>query len=69
MKKQEWKLISSPNSLPPRSAHEAVTWKNYLYIYGGEFTSKSRALPSLQGIKVALVHDQVTERFCTSTKS
>ncbi|KAL6538540.1 hypothetical protein OROGR_012528 [Orobanche gracilis] len=63
MKKQERKLISSPNSLPPRSAHQAVTWKNYLYIYGGEFTSKSRTFPSLQGIKVALVHDQVTERY------
>lgn len=32
--KNEWKLISSPNSPPPRSAHQAVAWKNYLYIYG-----------------------------------
>ncbi|KAL1823593.1 hypothetical protein ACET3Z_010371 [Daucus carota] len=31
--KNEWKLISSPNSPPPRSAHQAVAWKNYLYIY------------------------------------
>ncbi|XP_051148129.1 LOW QUALITY PROTEIN: uncharacterized protein LOC127263167 [Andrographis paniculata] len=40
--KQEWKHISSPNSPPPRSAHQAVAWKNYLYIYGGEFTSPNQ---------------------------
>nr|XP_048330383.1 kelch domain-containing protein 4 isoform X2 [Ziziphus jujuba var. spinosa] len=40
--KQEWKLISSPNSPPPRSAHQAVAWKNYLYIFGGEFTSPNQ---------------------------
>ncbi|CAI9113003.1 OLC1v1013522C1 [Oldenlandia corymbosa var. corymbosa] len=40
--KQEWKLVSSPNSPPPRSAHQAVAWKNYLYIYGGEFTSPNQ---------------------------
>lgn len=34
VEKQEWKLISSPNSPPPRSAHQAVAWKNYLYIFG-----------------------------------
>ncbi|TQD79022.1 hypothetical protein C1H46_035408 [Malus baccata] len=34
VEKQDWKLISSPNSPPPRSAHQAVTWKNYLYIFG-----------------------------------
>ncbi|KAL8142011.1 hypothetical protein V2J09_015043 [Rumex salicifolius] len=42
IEKQEWKLISSPNSPPPRSAHQAVVWKNYLYIYGGEFTSPNQ---------------------------
>lgn len=42
VEKQEWKLISSPNSPPPRSAHQAVTWKNYLYIFGGEFTSPNQ---------------------------
>ncbi|XP_073035910.1 uncharacterized protein [Primulina eburnea] len=42
VEKQEWKLISSPNSPPPRSAHQAVAWKNYLYIYGGEFTSPNQ---------------------------
>ncbi|KAJ4906089.1 hypothetical protein Rs2_09747 [Raphanus sativus] len=40
--KQEWKLISSPNSPPPRSSHQAVAWKNYLYIFGGEFTSPNQ---------------------------
>ncbi|GKV05408.1 hypothetical protein SLEP1_g17425 [Rubroshorea leprosula] len=40
--KLEWKLISSPNSPPPCSAHQAVTWKNYLYIFGGEFTSPNQ---------------------------
>lgn len=42
VEKQEWKLISSPNSPPPRSAHQAVAWKNYLYIFGGEFTSPNQ---------------------------
>ncbi|KAJ0527818.1 putative kelch-type beta propeller [Helianthus annuus] len=40
--KGDWKLVSSPNSPPPRSAHQAVTWKNYLYIFGGEFTSPNQ---------------------------
>ena len=34
VEKQEWKLISSPNSPPPRSAHQAVSWKNNIYIFG-----------------------------------
>lgn len=34
VEKQDWKLVSSPNSPPPRSAHQAVAWKNYLYIFG-----------------------------------
>ncbi|EPS63666.1 hypothetical protein M569_11109, partial [Genlisea aurea] len=42
VEKKEWKLISSPNSPPPRSAHQAVAWKSYLYIYGGEFTSPNQ---------------------------
>ncbi|KAI3940846.1 hypothetical protein MKW92_002522 [Papaver armeniacum] len=40
--KNEWKLISSPNSPPPRSAHQAVAWKDHLYIFGGEFTSPNQ---------------------------
>ncbi|KAF7805992.1 Kelch domain-containing protein 4 [Senna tora] len=42
VEKLEWKLVSSPNSPPPRSAHQAVAWKNYLYIFGGEFTSPNQ---------------------------
>lgn len=42
VEKQEWKSVSSPNSPPPRSAHQAVAWKNYLYIFGGEFTSPNQ---------------------------
>jgi len=42
VEKQEWKLVSSPNSPPPRSSHQAVAWKNYLYIFGGEFTSPNQ---------------------------
>ncbi|XP_072981687.1 uncharacterized protein [Typha angustifolia] len=42
VEKNEWKLISSPNSPPPRSAHQAVAWKNHLYIFGGEFTSPNQ---------------------------
>ncbi|XP_038879867.1 kelch domain-containing protein 4 [Benincasa hispida] len=42
VEKLEWKVISSPNSPPPRSAHQAVAWKNYLYIFGGEFTSPNQ---------------------------
>ncbi|XP_057861987.2 uncharacterized protein LOC131070450 isoform X2 [Cryptomeria japonica] len=40
--KKEWKLISSPNGPPPRSAHQAVAWKNSLFIFGGEFTSPNQ---------------------------
>ncbi|RZC17317.1 Kelch domain-containing protein 4 isoform D [Glycine soja] len=42
VEKLEWKLVSSPNSPPPRSAHQAVAWKNYVYIFGGEFTSPNQ---------------------------
>ncbi|KAL3684696.1 hypothetical protein R1sor_002718 [Riccia sorocarpa] len=40
--KGEWKLVSSPNSPPPRSAHQAVAWKNSLFVFGGEFTSPNQ---------------------------
>ncbi|CAL9100023.1 Kelch domain-containing protein [Musa troglodytarum] len=42
VEKNEWKLISSPNSPPPRSAHQAVAWKDHIYIFGGEFTSPNQ---------------------------
>ncbi|KAJ3675468.1 hypothetical protein LUZ60_004510 [Juncus effusus] len=42
VEKNEWKLISSPNSPPPRSAHQVVAWKNNIYMFGGEFTSPNQ---------------------------
>lgn len=42
VEKNEWKLASTPNSPPPRSAHQAVAWKNNIYIFGGEFTSPNQ---------------------------
>lgn len=42
VEKHAWKSISSPNSPPPRSAHQSVAWKNFLYIFGGEFTSPNQ---------------------------
>eukprot|EP01018_Ginkgo_biloba_P013717 Gb_28955 [translate_table: standard] len=42
VEKRDWKLISSPNSPAPRSAHQAVAWKNSLFIFGGEFTSPNQ---------------------------
>lgn len=40
--KNEWKQVSSPNSPPPRSAHQAVGWKNSVFVFGGEFTSPNQ---------------------------
>lgn len=40
--KNDWKLVSSPNSPPPRSAHQAISWKNSLFVFGGEFTSPNQ---------------------------
>eukprot|EP00897_Mesotaenium_endlicherianum_P009125 jgi/Mesen1/8240/ME000443S07392 len=40
--KEEWCHVSSPNSPPPRSAHQAVAWKNFLFVFGGEFTSPNQ---------------------------
>ncbi|KAI5074551.1 hypothetical protein GOP47_0010512 [Adiantum capillus-veneris] len=40
--RNEWKHVSSPNSPPPRSAHQAVGWKNSVFVFGGEFTSPNQ---------------------------
>ncbi|KAJ7535231.1 hypothetical protein O6H91_12G023500 [Diphasiastrum complanatum] len=40
--KNDWKRVSSPNSPSPRSAHQAIAWKNWLFIFGGEFTSPNQ---------------------------
>ncbi|KAJ0972836.1 hypothetical protein J5N97_020795 [Dioscorea zingiberensis] len=42
IEKNEWKSISRPNSPPPRSSHQVVAWKNYIYLFGGEFTSPNQ---------------------------
>lgn len=36
---QEWKLISSPNSPPPRCSHQSVVYRDHLYVFGGEFAT------------------------------
>ncbi|OQR83764.1 hypothetical protein ACHHYP_14301 [Achlya hypogyna] len=35
----EWKLISSPNTPPPRCSHQSVVYRDHLYIFGGEFAT------------------------------
>ncbi|PRP84219.1 putative kelch repeat protein [Planoprotostelium fungivorum] len=40
--KKEWRLVTSPNTPPPRCSHQAITYKNHMYIFGGEFTSPSQ---------------------------
>ncbi|MCO5578073.1 hypothetical protein L7F22_031911 [Adiantum nelumboides] len=40
--KDQWKHVSSPNSPPPRSAHQAVGWKNSVFVFGGEFASPNQ---------------------------
>jgi len=42
-RKGSWTLVSSPNSPPPRSAHQAVVYKSFLFVFGGEFTSPNQA--------------------------
>eukprot|EP00192_Tetraselmis_astigmatica_P005231 CAMPEP_0117671142 /NCGR_PEP_ID=MMETSP0804-20121206/13165_1 /TAXON_ID=1074897 /ORGANISM="Tetraselmis astigmatica, Strain CCMP880" /LENGTH=530 /DNA_ID=CAMNT_0005479561 /DNA_START=26 /DNA_END=1618 /DNA_ORIENTATION=+ len=41
-KKDSWTLVSSPNTPPPRSAHQAVVYKSFLFVLGGEFTSPNQ---------------------------
>ena len=36
-----WTSISSPSSPPPRCGHQSVVVKDYMYIFGGEFTAAS----------------------------
>eukprot|EP00854_Cymbomonas_tetramitiformis_P006370 gene6370-7633_t len=38
----KWTQITSPNSPPPRSAHQAFVCKGFYYIFGGEFTSPNQ---------------------------
>jgi len=43
VKKAEWKKIESPNSPAPRCSHQCVCAKNFMYTFGGEFTSPSQS--------------------------
>ena len=40
--RNKWTKVVSPNSPPPRSAHQAVAHGGYLYVFGGEFTSPNQ---------------------------
>jgi N-acetylneuraminic acid mutarotase len=37
--RQEWKLIESLNTPPPRCSHQAVYYKDRIYIFGGEYAT------------------------------
>ncbi len=37
--KNEWKLIESLNTPPPRCSHQAIFFKDKLYIFGGEYAT------------------------------
>ena len=45
-KKNEWKLVSTPNAPPPRSSHQTVAVPSdggKLFVFGGEFSSSNQA--------------------------
>lgn len=42
LEKNEWRQIDSPNSPPPRCAHQSVMYKDNLYVFGGEFTTNEQ---------------------------
>ena len=44
VEKNEWKLVSSPNSPPPRSAHQTVAWKNNVYMFGNMMLHSQRLM-------------------------
>lgn len=37
----QWKQIVSPRGPLPRTSHQAVVAKSYMYVFGGEFTSRN----------------------------
>ena len=39
LESQEWRQIISPNSPPPRCSHQAVVYRDALYVFGGEFAT------------------------------
>ncbi|KAF5841296.1 hypothetical protein DUNSADRAFT_13569 [Dunaliella salina] len=40
--KQRWSKVCNPSSPAPRSAHQAVIHKGFMYVFGGEFTSPNQ---------------------------
>ena len=38
-KNKLWKTIDSPNSPPPRSSHQIVSFRNHIYLFGGEYST------------------------------
>lgn len=41
VEKRTWNRYDSPNRPPPRSSHAAAVHKNFMYIFGGEFSNRS----------------------------
>lgn len=40
--KRRWARVKSPGQPPPRSAHQAAVHRNFMYVFGGEFTSPNQ---------------------------
>jgi N-acetylneuraminic acid mutarotase len=39
VEKNEWKCIESLNTPPPRCSHQAVYFKEKVYVFGGEYAT------------------------------
>lgn len=37
VERNEWRLVESPNSPPPRCSHQAACYKDKVYVFGGEY--------------------------------
>ena len=45
-KKNEWKMVATPNAPPPRSSHQAIGVPSdggKLFVFGGEFSSSNQS--------------------------
>ncbi|CAM9122639.1 unnamed protein product, partial [Phaeothamnion confervicola] len=38
----DWRLVESPKSPPPRCSHQAVCYRDFLYVFGGEFATSEQ---------------------------